>query len=624
MKYILYSITLLLIQFSYAQVVTTDRIAYYSFDGNADDTESGYDGVVFGPTLVEDRFGNVNGAYFFDGINDFIEIAHNEEMNFSGGSDFSISLWLNISSVQNDLRGSVNDVIGKWDAINATGYPYAIRYRNQLNNDGFDNRMNLLRYNSEVCNGDSRFFGECITKDVWHHIVFQKQGSTLYYYEDGVLISTLFDDVETGCSTQNNLPIQIGKRSGRDLRYFTGMIDDISFYSRALTETEIETILDFNSWTVTEVLPSEITSFDLLGIDESQLIINSDDQIIDMEVPCGTDLSLVPIAFALSDNAIVEFNGVEQTSGISSLNFQNPVILDVINDAKCIEDEWTVNVSLQSLSDPSSSVQLSSFGFAGVQTLSVDINYESLQINVILPCDEDLNDLNPIVEIPNDAEFIIEELADYSNPVEMIISNSNTCYEETWTIVVSLESASDPAESVRLSSFGFEGIEAQGVAIDYETFTVTALLECGVNTGDLNVIVEIPNDAETIIDLQADYSNPVTMIIANNTTCYEESWTVITEIQKFSISDIQVSDPFYFIPNVITPNGDLKNEQWILGDYFLGSDVTIVNRNGTVVFKSGNYQNQFDGFDLASGVYYYVINNDCTDAPVKGHLSILY
>ncbi|MCK5694936.1 MAG: right-handed parallel beta-helix repeat-containing protein, partial [Bacteroidales bacterium] len=50
-------------------------VAYYPFNGNSDDESgSGNHGTVYGAMLSEDRFGNQNSSYFFDGIDDYISV----------------------------------------------------------------------------------------------------------------------------------------------------------------------------------------------------------------------------------------------------------------------------------------------------------------------------------------------------------------------------------------------------------------------------------------------------------------------------------------------------------------------------------------------------------------------
>ena len=71
-------------------------MAYYPFSGNANDASgNGNDGTVHGATLTEDRLGNANSAYNFDGVNDYLEVP---KINLDGSS-FSISAWINLSDI---------------------------------------------------------------------------------------------------------------------------------------------------------------------------------------------------------------------------------------------------------------------------------------------------------------------------------------------------------------------------------------------------------------------------------------------------------------------------------------------------------------------------------------------
>lgn len=85
---------------------------------------------------------------------------------------------------------------------------------------------------------------------------------------------------------------------------------------------------------------------------------------------------------------------------------------------------------------------------------------------------------------------------------------------------------------------------------------------------------------------------------------------------------IQVNDKDrFFIPNIITPNNDGLNDTWkldFLTDY-PEHQITIYNRNGKIVFRAKDYQNDWDGtgkgnsgyiayFNLSNGIYTYVID----------------
>jgi hypothetical protein len=82
-------------------VPTDGLVGWWPFNGNAnDESGNGNDGVVNGATLTEDRFGNVDAAYSFDGVDDFIQVANDTLLNFGVNPSFSISLWYKISSLQ--------------------------------------------------------------------------------------------------------------------------------------------------------------------------------------------------------------------------------------------------------------------------------------------------------------------------------------------------------------------------------------------------------------------------------------------------------------------------------------------------------------------------------------------
>ncbi len=63
------------------------------------------------------------------------------------------------------------------------------------------------------------------------------------------------------------------------------------------------------------------------------------------------------------------------------------------------------------------------------------------------------------------------------------------------------------------------------------------------------------------------------------------------------------------IPNVFTPNGDGYNDYFVIKglEHCTNCQVVIRNQSGNVVFKSGNYQNNWGGDDCLDGVYQYKI-----------------
>ncbi len=80
--------------------LATGLVGYWPFCGNAnDESGNGNNGTVNGATLSTDRFGNINSAYSFDGIDDKIEIINSSILNFGVNPSFTISFWLKKNNV---------------------------------------------------------------------------------------------------------------------------------------------------------------------------------------------------------------------------------------------------------------------------------------------------------------------------------------------------------------------------------------------------------------------------------------------------------------------------------------------------------------------------------------------
>ncbi|WP_218150276.1 T9SS type B sorting domain-containing protein, partial [Chitinophaga arvensicola] len=96
---------------------------------------------------------------------------------------------------------------------------------------------------------------------------------------------------------------------------------------------------------------------------------------------------------------------------------------------------------------------------------------------------------------------------------------------------------------------------------------------------------------------------------------------------KISIS---VNDDFKVkATNILTPNGDGKNDKWIVQylEAYPDNEVSIYDRLGRLVYQRRNYSNDWDGTmngtPLAEGTYYYIINIKENNRVVKGFITLL-
>jgi gliding motility-associated-like protein len=89
--------------------------------------------------------------------------------------------------------------------------------------------------------------------------------------------------------------------------------------------------------------------------------------------------------------------------------------------------------------------------------------------------------------------------------------------------------------------------------------------------------------------------------------CTEEE-TIVNNNASTAVVDMSGREDL-FIPNVITVNGDGKNDNFmVLGLYkYPNAEFMVFNRWGNMVYESKDYKNNWDGIGLNEGTYYYVL-----------------
>jgi hypothetical protein len=218
--------------------IESGLLAFYPFNGNANDVSgNGFNGNVFGAELTTDKDGNTSSAYSFDGNDDYISIPHNVSFNFES-SDFTISLWA-LTSEDQVAHGGLNDIIRKWNG-NAEGYPYSISYRNSSLINSDTDKYIFAQYNSQTCAATNSSTSGLVNNSVFSHIVFLREGNTVKQYVDGTLVGE-FNDLNGACTTNNTADVTIATR-GNLVRFFKGKIDNVRFYSRALSQSEVASL----------------------------------------------------------------------------------------------------------------------------------------------------------------------------------------------------------------------------------------------------------------------------------------------------------------------------------------------------------------------------------------------
>jgi hypothetical protein len=191
--------------------LTKDLVAFYPFDGNANDMSgNNHLGIVHGATLTTDRFGNINNAYSFNGVDTYIDLTNTDTLNMFSG--FTLAAWVNFTA-------SNGSIVSK----------HVNYYYNGFTMSAYNSNANLTTDNSHYYIATTETYND----GNWHLFVGNYDGTKLSIYVDGVLKVSGSASYTIG----NEMNIRIGADSY--LSFFNGIIDDVRIWKRALSKNEI-------------------------------------------------------------------------------------------------------------------------------------------------------------------------------------------------------------------------------------------------------------------------------------------------------------------------------------------------------------------------------------------------
>jgi len=208
-----------------AQPITNGLIAHYPFSGNANDISgNGFHGIVNGPIPTMDRFGNANSAYQFDGVNDFISVTDNMVLDI-GLSNYTLVAWIKTAN------NNAGRIFSKGSFNCQTGY---------MMRTGGSSASKIHLENAANSNCIINFDGNVIIDDnTWHCIVgVVNRDSFARIYVDGVLDRQVNIN-STGFNFSNNLNLIFGADNALNAEFFSGSLDDIGIFNRAISPGEV-------------------------------------------------------------------------------------------------------------------------------------------------------------------------------------------------------------------------------------------------------------------------------------------------------------------------------------------------------------------------------------------------
>jgi hypothetical protein len=178
------------------------------------------------PTYTND--GKLNGAFNFDGINDYIDLGNNSALRFI--NKFTISTWVKSNYT---TCSPETGILTREDSFRflacASAAPYAFTFR----------------FNSPTGWTGEYKANTILLKDKWYYLTVTHDttlpSGNLKMYVNGVL-QTQYNEARpiVSNSALNNTSVYVGHGTGTSQKYFNGAIDEVAIFNRVLSANEVK------------------------------------------------------------------------------------------------------------------------------------------------------------------------------------------------------------------------------------------------------------------------------------------------------------------------------------------------------------------------------------------------
>lgn len=168
--------------------------------------------------------GKVGQAFKLDGINDYVEVPHNANINFGATQPMSFDVWLYRTS-----SAGYQPVFAKRPDCVVQQH-YFLHFYPAGGQFGFG--ATGAPANGVYTTPDK------LPLNTWTHVSVSFDGTIATMYVNGLAVASHAMTLDP-----NTVPLSIGGEPTCN-SYFGGLIDDLTFYDRAITQTEIQSIVN--------------------------------------------------------------------------------------------------------------------------------------------------------------------------------------------------------------------------------------------------------------------------------------------------------------------------------------------------------------------------------------------
>ena len=238
--------------------LTNGLVAYYPFDGNANDMSgNGINGTPGSVTYAQDRFGYANGSLALAGYSSSNLKINSTALNLP--PDFTVSVWINFTA----NAGSENPRV-----LSTAGYEVGTQTT-------ASSRLAYLNNTTLSAGAPTVNSSNTIPAGVWVQIVGVRVGNELVLYVNGKFAGSV-STTQPPDYSRDFIP-EIGGNSGSAADNYAGLVDDLRIYSRALSSDEVAQLYVYEAGLNVDLIKAVKPSFSNLTLTTNyQMQVSSD------------------------------------------------------------------------------------------------------------------------------------------------------------------------------------------------------------------------------------------------------------------------------------------------------------------------------------------------------------
>ena len=604
MRKLLFSALFALFSLStFAQIPTyvpaNGLVGWWPFNGNAnDESGNGNNGTVNGATLTNDRFGIANKAYNFN--SNYILVPHNPTFDFQTNNAVSVSLWFNALNITSGV------FLQKQSGVGATQNGF---------NAGFLNMSSNLAGVAKKTSGIQSIVStssSILSNNSWYHFIYVFNNGIASLYVNGQLITS---QITAGSMVGNSLTDLIfGYGLPSNNAYYSGKLDDIGVWNRALTECEIKALFNSAPWLAINdisICPNDTGTLIAQTVENGGAFQWSSGQqtpSINVSIPTTTSYSVAYTLNGLTctDSAIVTVIP-NQTAFFPSVN---PICE---GDPLSPLPTSSLNLFQGTWSPPLNNLLTTTYTFTPSPNVCVwDTTTLTIVVKPIpLLSSQDISICKgqqvTVTSVPNIPNGAFAWSNNNTSNQFVVTADSSTFFTATYTV----DGCTSEADTVTIFVYQLPVVSIT------PSGPTTFCAESSVQISSSYTYGNTWNTNETSSSITVSSSGNYDLIVTDSNGCVDSATIFITNT---GITCIQIG-------GVFTPNGDGPNDTWEIPgiENYPDATVEIFNRWGQQIFYSNGYNSPWNGTynneRLPTGDYFYII--DLGDGnPLKGALTI--